>query len=147
MSPRPTPGLSAPAAVAVGLGPGLAGGLYDVSTGPGLGTVFAVCFVGGAVLAALLVRRRDLGVTVVLPPLAYVVIALVAGAVRGSSTAGSFVVRQALDLFTALVLEAPALLVATAAALVVALARGLGRRRPVEPYEEPARQEQPSYQL
>lgn len=137
--------------MALALGLGLAGGLYDVLTGPGLRLVFAVCFIAGAVLAALLVRRRDLLVAVVLPPLAYVVIALVSGAVRGSSTAGSFVVRQALDLFTALVLEAPALLVATAAALVVALVRGLGRRSPGAERQPvtvpaPAGEPQPSYQ-
>ena len=117
-------------AVAVALGCGLAGGLADVLTGPGLRIAFAVSFVVGCVVAAAAVRRDDLAVVVVAPPLVYVVIALVAGRVQGSGASGSWVVRQALDLFTALVLEAPALMAATGLALVIALARGLGRRRP-----------------
>lgn len=111
------------------LGAGLAGGLYDVLTGPGLRLAFAASFVVGCAVAALLVRTRDLVVAVVMPPLVYVVVALVANAVSGSPAVGSWVVRQALDLFTALVLEAPTLLVATGLSLAIAVARGLGRRR------------------
>ena len=123
--------------MAIALGCGLAGGLGDVLTGPGLRTAFAVSFVVGCALAAAAVRREDLGVAVVAPPLVYVVIALVAGAVRGTGAGGSWVVRQALDLFTALVLEAPTLMVATGTALLIGLARGLGRRRPAP--QEPSR--------
>lgn len=117
-------------AVAVALGAGLAGGLYDVLTGPGLRTAFAVSLVVGCGVGALLVRRRDLRVAVVMPPLVYGAVALVSVAAQGTSASGSWVVRQALALVTALVLEAPALLVATGVALLIALARGLGRRRP-----------------
>ena len=130
MSRSPSAGLHTSGATVLLLALGLAGGLFDVLTGPGLRLTFAVCFVAGAGLAALLVRRRDLAATVVMPPLVYCVIALVAGAVQGAPAAGSFVVQQALELFTALVLEAPALMAATGLALVVALARGLLGRRP-----------------
>ncbi|MCW2777212.1 MAG: hypothetical protein JWN17_937 [Frankiales bacterium] len=131
MTDRSSPGVPAVGAVVLALGLGLAGGLFDVLTGPGLRVVFAVCFVLGCTLAALVVRRDSLGVAVVLPPLSYAVIALVAGGVQGTGAAGGFLERQALQLFTALVLEAPALLTATGIALVIALARGLGRRRTV----------------
>lgn len=130
VSRRPSPGLSGTGAVLLALGLGLAGGLVDVLTGPGLATAFAVCFVAGCVLAALRVRRQDLMVVVVAPPLVYTAIALVAGVLSGSSTSGSLLVRHGLDLFTALVLEAPALMLATLLSLLVALARGLLRSRP-----------------
>ena len=130
MSSRPPAGLPASGAVAVALGCGLAGGLADVLTGPGLRLAFGLSFVVGCVVAAAAVRRADLAAAVVAPPLVYVVIALVAGAVQGGGASRSWPVRQALDLFTALVLEAPALLIATGAALLIAVARGLGRRRP-----------------
>ena len=130
VSRRPSPGLSGARGVLLALGLGLAGGLVDVLTGPGLGTVFTVCFVAGCVLAALSVRRQDLVVAVVAPPLVYATIALVAGVARGSSTSGSLLVRHGLDLFTALVLEAPALMLATLLSLLVAVARGVLRRRP-----------------
>ncbi|MCW2605752.1 MAG: hypothetical protein JWO60_445 [Frankiales bacterium] len=126
-------------AVAVALGAGLAGGLYDVLTGPGLRLAFAISFVVGCAVGALLVRRRDLLVAVVMPPLVYVAVALVAVAVQGTSAPGSWVVRQALDLFTALVLQAPALMAATGVALVIALARGLGRRRQEQQVDVAAR--------
>ena len=129
MSRRPSRGASGTGAVLIALGVSLTGGLVDVLTGPGLGTAFAVCFVAGCVLAALLVRRQDLMVVVVAPPLVYAAVALVAGVVSGSSTGGSLLVRHALDLFTALVLEAPALMLATLLSLLIALARGLLRSR------------------
>lgn len=131
MSRGPLPRASGAWAVLLTLAIGLGGALADLLTGPGLRLGFAACFIGGCALSALLVRRRDLGVAVVMPPLVYVVIALVTGSAQGSSASGSFLVRQVLGLFTALVLQAPALLVATGLSLVVALARGLGRRPPV----------------
>jgi hypothetical protein len=132
VSSSPSRGASGPAAVVMTLALGLCGGLFDVFTGPGLRLVFAACFVTGCVLSALLVRRRDLGTAAVMPPLVYVGVALVIGAVHGTSSNGSFVVRHGLELFTQLVLGAPALLLATALSLAITLVRGLGRRdRPV----------------
>lgn len=130
VSSRPSSGLSGTGAVLLALGAGLAGGLFDVLTGPGLRTVFAVCFVLGCALAALTVRRQDLVVVVVAPPLVHVVIALVAALVSGSSSVGSVLVRSALDLLTALVLAAPTLMLATLVTLLIAVARGLLRGRP-----------------
>ena len=108
---------------------GAAGAADDVVTGSGLGLVFAVCFVVGSALAALLVHREDLAAAVVMPPLTYVALAVVAGAVEGGVTSGSFVLQRALELVNAVVLGAPVLVTATVVTLIVAVARGLGRRR------------------
>ena len=122
-------GLTATGAVAVALLLGLAGGAIDVLTGPGLREVFAVSFVLGCVVAALTVHREDLVAAVVMPPLVYVVLALIGGAVERTAKTGSFLTQQAIELVNALVLGAPVLLAATGAALVVALVRwSTGRR-------------------
>lgn len=139
-APVPTPGhahpsvgdrrgLTATGAVALALVLGLAGGAFDVLTGSGLREVFAVSFVAGCALAAFAAHREDLAATVVMPPLVYVVLALVAGAVEKTVGTGSFLTQQALELANALVLGAPVLAAATLAALVVAVARWTAGRR------------------
>lgn len=123
-------GLTATGAVALALLLGLLGGAFDVVTGSGLRTAFAVCFVAGCALAALTVHREDLVAAVVMPPLVYVVLALVAGAVeRTTGGSGSFLTQQVLELANALVLGAPVLMTATFAALVVAVFRWAAARR------------------
>ena len=122
-------GLTATGAVGLALLLGLVGGAFDVLTGPGLREVFAVSFVTGCVLAALTVHREDLVAAVVMPPLVYVVLALVGGAVERAAASGSFVTRQAIELVNALILGAPVLMAATGAALVIALVRHVGGRR------------------
>jgi hypothetical protein len=84
-------------------------------------------FVLGCVIAAYKVHREDLLAAVVIPPLAYV--ALAVGANLGSRTTvgGSFLKQQVLELMTALVTKAPALLVATGLAALIALARRFSR--------------------
>ena len=122
-------GLTATGAVALALLLGIIGGAIDVVTGPGLREVFAVCFVTGCLLAALTVHREDLVAAVVMPPLVYVVLALIGGAVERTATTGSFLTQQAIELANALVLGAPVLMAATGAALVVALIRWVAGRR------------------
>jgi hypothetical protein len=122
-------GLTATGAVALALLLGIAGGAFDVLTGPGLREVFAVSFVSGCVLAAMLVHREDLVAAVVMPPLVYVVLVLIGGAVERTAASGSFVTRQAIELVNAMVLGAPVLMAATAAAALVALVRTLTARR------------------
>ena len=122
-------GLTATGAVALALLLGVVGGTVDVLTGPGLREVFAICFVTGCALAALTVHREDLVAAVVMPPLVYVVLALLGGAVERTAGPGSFVTQQALELVNALVLGAPVLMAATGAALVVALLRWTFGRR------------------
>jgi hypothetical protein len=116
-------GLTATGAVLLALALGLVGGAVDVVTGSGLREVFAVSFVSGCLLAALTVHREDLVAAVVMPPLVYVVLALVGGAVEKTTGGGSFLTRQAIELVNALVLGAPVLMAATLAALVVAVFR------------------------
>lgn len=122
-------GLTATGAVAVALLLGLAGGAYDVLTGPGLREVFGVSFVLGCVLAALTVHREDLVAAVVMPPLVYVALALIGGAVERTAASGSFLTQQAIELVNALLIGAPVLLAATGAALVVAVIRWAAARR------------------
>lgn len=125
-------GLTAVGAAALAITFGAAGGLVDVLTGPGLRTVFAVCFVVGCALAALTVHREDLTASVVMPPLVYVLLALVAGAFSQTVGTGSLLTRQALELATSLFLGAPVLLTATGLAALIAVVRRLfGRRTPV----------------
>ncbi|MBW3653656.1 MAG: hypothetical protein KY433_08700 [Actinobacteria bacterium] len=64
-----------------------------------------------------------------MPPLVYVALALISGAVAPASATGPFPVRQALDLANALVNGAPVLVGATLGALVVALVRWVTGRR------------------
>lgn len=124
-------GLTATGAVAVALLLGGVGGFIDVMTGPGLRTVFALFFIAGCAFAALKVHREDLLAAIVMPPLIYVVLALLAGAFAKTTAAGSVLTRQALELATSLVLGAPVLLTATALAFVIAAYRGIRERRRV----------------
>ena len=117
-------GLTAVGAVAVALVVGAAGALIDVFRGEGLSTVFAVCFIGGCAWAALKVHREDLVAVVVMPPLVYVAIALLADAFSNTTATGGWVTRQVLELVTSLVLGAPVLLSASALTLAIAVIRG-----------------------
>jgi len=121
-------GLTAVGAVSLALVLGAAGGLVDVLTGAGLRTVFAICFIAGCSLAALKVHREDLLAAVVMPPLVYVVIALLADGFSQTAAAGGWMTRQALELATSLVLGAPVLLTATGLALLIAVVRAVGGR-------------------
>jgi len=122
-------GLTATGAVAVALLLGLAGGAFDVLTGSGLREVFAIAFIVGCALAALLVHREDLFAAVVMPPLVYVVLAFVGAAMEGTSGAGSFLTQQAFEMASSLVLGAPVLLTATGVALLIAVVRVVTGRR------------------
>ena len=123
-------GLTAVGAASVAIALGSVGGLIDVLTGPGLRTVFAVCFIAGCAIAALTVHREDLFASVVMPPLVYVLLALVAGAFSQTVAVGSMLTRQVLELASSLFLGAPVLLTATGVAAVIAVIRGALGRRP-----------------
>lgn len=122
-----TRGLTAAGATAMALGAGIVGGLIDVATGQGLRGTFAVAFVLGCALAAYKVHREDLFAAVVIPPLAYVALAVGANLGTRTTLGGSFLKQQALELMTDLVTKAPALLIATGLAAVIALARHAAR--------------------
>ena len=116
-------GLTAAGAVAVAIGFGTVGAVIDVVTGSGLRTAFAVLFVLGCALAAYKVHREDLFAAVVIPPLAYVAVAVGANLFAQSTVGGSFVKQQLLELLAALITKAPALLLATGLAAAIALWR------------------------
>lgn len=121
---RPSgPGLTAAGAVVVAVGLGLLGAVIDVLTGPGLRTVFSVLFVLGCALAAFLARRSALLATVVMPPLVYLLVILVAAGFEAVGTSSSWLNQQILEAGTSLVIHAPTLIVATLAAVVVAAIR------------------------
>jgi hypothetical protein len=126
-------GLTAVGAVTVALLLGAVGGFIDVMTGPGLRTVFAVCFIAGCAFAALKVHREDLIATVVMPPLVYVALALLAGAFSQTAAVGGWMTRQALELATSLVLGAPVLLTATGLAFAIAIVRAVVSRVSPQP--------------
>ena len=128
-------GLTAVGAVTVALVAGALGGFIDVLTGPGLRTVFAICFIAGCAFAALRVHREDLIATVVMPPLVYVALALLAGAFSQAAPVGGWMTRQALELAMSLVLGAPVLLTATGLAFAIALVRAVLTRRPQQTEE------------
>ena len=122
-------GLTATGAVTVALVLGFVGAAIDVNTGRGLRTTFAVFFILGSALAALLVHREDIKATIVMPPLTYCVLALIGAALGNTHVAGSFVKGQGLQLVSALILGAPTLYAATAAALLIALGRAFRSAR------------------
>jgi len=123
-------GLTATGAVAIALALGVLGAFIDVNTGRGLRTVFAISFVVGCALAALLAHREDLKATVIMPPLVYCVVALIGAAIGTTEVAGSFVKTQGLELVSALILGAPVLYAATGLALLIAVVRARTGRRP-----------------
>jgi hypothetical protein len=123
-------GLTATGAVTIALALGFLGAFIDVQTGRGLRTVFAVLFVAGCALAALLVHREDLKAVIVMPPLVYCVLALAGAAIGQTQVAGSWIKTQALELVSSLVTGAPVLYLATGTALVIALVRARRARRP-----------------
>jgi hypothetical protein len=116
-------GLTALGAVVLTLVLSSAGGAVDVLTGPGLGVCFAVAFVAGCLLSALAAHREDLLAVVVMAPLVYAAVVLLAGLAESGGSSGSLLVHQAIELFNGLVLGAPVLLGGTAVAAVIALVR------------------------
>lgn len=133
--PEATPGrqeagramaLTAFGAILVIIGASLLGALLDGVIDSGTGTGTGIGFVIGCVLAAAKTRRRDLVVVAVTPPLLFVVAIVVAETIR-SWGAGSWFAHQLLALTTGLAADAPWLVLGTAAAVVIGLARGLLR--------------------
>ncbi|MCU1602910.1 MAG: hypothetical protein JWO22_3619 [Frankiales bacterium] len=123
-------GLTAVGAATIGLGIGFVGAVIDVETGRGLRTTFAICFVLGSALAALLAHREDLKATIVMPPLIYCVLALIGAAIGHYGAPGGFLKQNALELVSSLIQGAPVLYAATGLALVIALVRFRTARQP-----------------
>jgi hypothetical protein len=124
-------GLTATGAVTIALVLGFVGATIDVKTGHGLRTVFAICFVGGSALAAVLVHREDLRAAVMIPPFTYCALAVIGGFIGSTKVAGSFATKSGVALLDALILRAPVLFLATGIALAIAVVRKL--RAPQRP--------------
>lgn len=118
------PASSGPALTGVGAVLLLAGiaavaGVLDVLAGSSLRLIFACGLVLGAVIASLLVRRRDLLMVVFAPPLVFVAASAVAVLLGRGENGGTLI-----DLATSwLVFGFPAMAIATGAAAVVWLIR------------------------
>ena len=122
-------GLSTTGATLLILLIGGAGSAYDVLRGGDPGLVFAICFVAASALSGLLVDRRHLLAAVVLVPLTYLLLAVAAGIAGNGGAVSGVLSKQAVGLLNALVLGAPVLVGATAAAAVVCGLRALGGRQ------------------
>src|SRR5436190_10491637 len=109
-----------------GLGAGV-----DVVTGTGLRTVFAVAFVVAAALSAATVHHEDLFASVVLVPLVFAVVGGVAGIAEGSNLHPAS--KLVLAVVNVMVTAAPALMMATLAAAVIAGLRAYAARRRQRP--------------
>jgi hypothetical protein len=90
--------------------------------GVGLGTITLVALVLTTVLAALLVRRRDLVSVIVSPPLVFVAVAVVDVVAAPSASLSLATIA------TLLIRGFPAMAIATGAALVIGLIRMAARR-------------------
>lgn len=125
-SPEPArsgPTLTGPGAVLVLAGIAAVAGVVDVVAGDSLRLVFAGGLVLGAIVAALLVTRRDLLMVVFAPPLVYLAASLVA-VLLGRGEGGGDII----DIATSwLVYGFPAMAAATAAAGLVAALRAARR--------------------
>lgn len=119
------PGLPAAAAVALAVGLAIVGAGADRLFGHSPGAGFAVLYVIGVLLAALGVRRDRLAVPIVAAPLIYAGLALATALVRDTVHTP---VRLVMEVFTSLIVGAPALAGATALALAVAALRRPRRR-------------------
>lgn len=94
----------------------------DSYIGLGLGMITLVALAAGTVVAALLVRRRDLLSVVIAPPLVFVAVALVNIGVAPSAT------LSPATMATLLVRGFPAMGIATGAAVLISLFRLVARR-------------------
>lgn len=121
--PAAGPSLTGVGAVLLLAGIAAVAGVLDVLAGSSLRLIFACGLVLGAVVAALLVRRRDLLMVVFAPPLVFVAASAVAVVLGRGESGGTLI-----DLATSwLVFGFPAMAIATGAAAVIWLVRR-GRR-------------------
>ena len=120
---RGGPALTGPGAVLLLCGIAGVAGVIDIVAGSALRLVFSAGLVLGAVVAALLVSRRDLLTVVFAPPLVYLAASLIA-VLLGRGEGGGDLIDAAASW---LVYGFPAIAAATGAAALVAAIRA-GRR-------------------
>ena len=94
-------------------------------SGNGLSWVFGVIFVASCLTAALAAHSEDMGAVAILPPLAFVLGALVCAFFRPAVTGVGFTHQIANELLIAMLLGAPSLFIAEAFTLVATALRGM----------------------
>lgn len=123
-------GLSATGGTLLNLVVTLVGGMVDAVVTNSFGWIFGLSFFASAAFVALRIRYADLLAAVIVPPITFAVVIIVAGQFLPSS-GGSWLRRQALDLASTLALGAPVLLSTTATAGAVIAFRWLRARHRV----------------
>jgi hypothetical protein len=107
-------------------------GLADVIVSHQVGVIAGLGLVAVSIYCALTVRPADIWAAVVIPPLAWLVTLLTVGQLTLSS-GGSLMVRESFAIFTGLALNAPWIIAATGASLVIVLVRRMRLRRATAP--------------
>jgi hypothetical protein len=120
-------------AATVSLGVAAVVGGLDAAISPGLGWPFSVVFLTVSLWVTARTRRRDLFSTVVLPPLAFAVAALVAALVGAVPHTGEGPLGFGAGTIATMGDAAPTLFAATALVLILALRRRSLERRQMVP--------------
>lgn len=138
LNPRPTPqsgnrrrpGLTGRGVCVLIAAATFVGGLLDMAVSGHRGHLFGVLFAVASALGALAVRKKDLRVAMIAPPLLYCVLIFVMSLIDRGGLAGGVLTREAFYLGNAFVTGAPAIWVGSllAAAIGWYRLRGQGRR-------------------
>ena len=94
-------------------------GLLEVVIGGHRGHLFGIAFAVTSAVGALVVRRRDLAVAMIAPPLLYSFLIVAMSAIDTKDTTGSLGSREAVYLANAFITGAPAMWTGTAAAIAI----------------------------
>jgi hypothetical protein len=104
-------------------------GLLEVVIGGHRGHLFGIAFAATSAVGALVVRRRDLAVAMIAPPLLYTLLIVAMSTIDTKDATGGLGSREAVYLANAFVTGAPAMWIGTAAAVAIGWYRL--RRSPV----------------
>jgi hypothetical protein len=121
-------GLTFLGAVIVAAVIGTIGGVISAGTHSWVGTVFRICFIGGCVLAAILVHREDLLTVAFMPPLLFVATATAVGVAQAVRSSAAIVKKVEFQVGYAMSFGARTLWYATIATAVTVLVMFFVRR-------------------
>jgi hypothetical protein len=116
-------GLTAFGATLVVLTGGVVGALADVAASGNLGWIFGVLFVVACVAGTARSHVDDLVGVALMPPPIYAVIAVGVGLLHPATAAGTGTRTKVIDIGSELILQAPSLLIAEMAVVVIAVVR------------------------
>jgi hypothetical protein len=94
-------------------------GLLEVVISGHRGHLFGIAFVATSAIGALVVRRRDVRVAMIAPPILYCFLIVVMAAVDNPIDAGGFITRKSVYVADAFFTGAPAIWAGTAAAALI----------------------------